>query len=117
MTHTADRVKETTTTTGTGNLTLAGAAAQFRTFNAAFGLNAMFSYVIVDADGVDWETGRGFLSASTTMVRTVVTRSSNADALVNLSAGTHTVFSTVTEDSFENLSGHRYTAARAYELP
>jgi hypothetical protein len=116
VTQTADRVKETTTTTGTGNLTLAGAAAQFRSFNAAFGLNVMFSYVIVDADGVDWETGRGYLSGTTTLVRSVVTRSTNADALVSLSAGTHTVFSTVTENAFESLAGIRYAAARGHEM-
>lgn len=117
MSLTADRVKETTATTGTGNLTLAGAVAQFRTFNEAFGTQVLFSYVIQDADGVDWETGSGFLSASTTLVRSVVTRSSNADALVNLSAGTHTVFSTVTEDAWGAIQGKSYASARGFDMP
>lgn len=88
----ADRVKETTTTTGTGNLTLAGAVAQFESFNTAFGTAVPFYYVITDANGTDWEVGTGELSNSTTLVRTTVHQSSNADAKVNLSAGTHTVF-------------------------
>lgn len=88
----ADRVKETTTTTGTGNLTLAGAVAQFESFNTAFGTAAPFYYVITDANGADWEVGTGELSNATTLVRTTVHQSSNADAKVNLSAGTHAVF-------------------------
>lgn len=117
MALTADRVKETSTTTGTGSLTLAGAVAQFRTFNAAFGLGQLFGYVIQDADGVDWETGRGYLSASTTLVRSYVFRSSNANAAISLSAGTHTVFSTVTEDMWEDIQGKIYASSRSYDMP
>lgn len=95
----ADRVKETATTTGTGNFTLAGAVTGYRTFNAAQGTNAWFDYCIeaVDGSGVpsgDWEVGQGYLSASTTLVRYRVYASSNANALVNFSAGTKNVFLT-----------------------
>ena len=88
-----DRVKETTTTTGTGNVTLGGAVTGFQTFNTAFGQNVQFEYFIeaVDANGVptgDWEVGDGYLSASTTLVRDQVRRSSNSNAAVNFSAGT-----------------------------
>ena len=117
MARTGDRIKETTTTTGTGDITLAGAVAQFRTFNSSFGTLTFFYYVIIDADGVDWETGRGYLSASTTLVRAVVQKSSNADAAINLSAGTHTVFSTVTEDAWEDLTGKIYAQSRGYDMP
>jgi hypothetical protein len=92
MTALADRVKESTTTTGTGSLTLAGAVAQFESFNTAFGTANPFYYVITDANGTDWEVGTGELSNATTLVRTTVHQSSNADAKINLSAGTHTVF-------------------------
>ena len=92
MTALADRVKESTTTTGTGSLTLSGAVAQFESFNTAFGTAAPFYYVITDANGTDWEVGTGELSNATTLVRTTVHQSSNADAKINLSAGTHTVF-------------------------
>ena len=46
----ADRVKETSTTTGTGDVTLAGAASGFRTFNAAFGVGPLFHLHFDDAD-------------------------------------------------------------------
>lgn len=90
----ADRVKETTTTTGTGSLTLLGAVSQFRTFNTAFGTNAPFYYAIVGQSGTEWEVGLGYLSSSTTLVRSHVTASSNSNAAVNLSAGTKDVFCT-----------------------
>ena len=88
----ADLVEETTTTTGTGNLTLAGASGVgLRTINAAIGTNLRFSYAIGQDDQSQWETGVGYLSAATTMVRERVVASSNANALVNLSAGTKKV--------------------------
>ena len=90
----ADRVKETTTTTGTGAITLAGAATQFRDFNAVFGTNVPFDYAIVGQSGSEWEVGRGYLSGSTTLVREFVDASSNSNAAVNFSAGTKDVFAT-----------------------
>ena len=95
-----DRCLETTTTTGTGNITLAGAVAGYRTLSSGIvDLNLFFDYAIeaVDASGIpsgDWETGQGYLTSSTVMVRAVVVASSNAGALVNLTAGTKRVFVT-----------------------
>ncbi len=94
----ANLVAETTTSTGTGNLTLAGALeTRFRTFNAAFGTGstALFRYVIHHRTALEWEVGIGYLSASTTLVRDTVLSSSNSDAAVNFSAGTKDVFCTV----------------------
>jgi hypothetical protein len=88
----ADRVKETSTTTGTGALTLAGAATGYQTFTAAFALNDVFGYCI--EGGAEWEVGRGYLSGTTTLVRDRVLSSSNAGALVSFSAGTKNVFCT-----------------------
>lgn len=88
-----DRVKETSTTTGTGNLTLAGAATGYRSFTSAYATNTRFAYCI--AAGSEWEVGQGYLSASTTLVRETVFASSNAGALVNFSAGTKDVFVTL----------------------
>jgi hypothetical protein len=85
----ADLVEETTTTTGTGNLTLGGASGVgLRTFNAAVGLNARVPYAIGQDDQSEWEVGVGYLSASTTFVRERVISSSNANAAVSFSAGT-----------------------------
>ena len=89
-----DRVKETTTTTGTGSVALAGAVAQFVSFSSRLALNDPFPYAIVGQSGTEWEVGRGYLSASSTLVRDIVRASSNADALVSFSAGTKDVFLT-----------------------
>jgi hypothetical protein len=96
----ADRVKETTTTTGTGALTLAGASTGYQTFNAAFGVGPAFYYCIeaVDGSGVptgDWEVGQGALSGSTTLTRDTILASSNANAAVSLAAGTKNVFCSI----------------------
>lgn len=89
----ANRVKETTTTTGTGNLTTAGAATNYQTFNTAFGLNDRFKYWIVDSTNNVWETGIGYLSGTTTLVReTVLDNSSGTQTALNLSAGTKNIF-------------------------
>lgn len=85
-----DRVKETSTTTGSGVLTLAGAATGFITFNTAFSTNKPFYYVI--DGGSEWEVGLGYLSGSTTLVRQAILASSNSGSVVTLSAGTKTVF-------------------------
>lgn len=92
-----DRVKETTTTTGTGNLTTAGAATGFITFNTAFGTGSSntFQYVIDSPTGSEWEVGVGYMSASTTLVRSTVLASSNSGSAVNFSAGTKYIRGTV----------------------
>ncbi len=91
----ADRVKETTTTTGTGNITLAGAVTQFETFTANFATNDNFYYAIVGQTGTEWEVGRGHLSGATTLVRDAVLASSNSNSLVSFAAGTKDVFVTL----------------------
>ena len=80
----ADRVKETTATTGTGTLTLAGAAAQYQSF-AAVGDGNACDYCILSGNNTDWETGRGTYTASgTTLSRDVVYASSNAGSKISL---------------------------------
>ena len=87
----ADRVRDTTTTTGAGSVTLSGTAPSgFQSFNTAFGTTKEFGYCIVG--GAEWEVGEGYLSASTTLVRDTVIASSNSNAVVTFSAGTKDVF-------------------------
>lgn len=83
----ADRVKETTTSTGTGNLTLGGAVAGHTTF-AATVASDYFPYVI--AGGSEWETGYGHLSGGA-LVRDLIVNSSGGSP-VNFSAGTKFVW-------------------------
>jgi hypothetical protein len=88
-----DRVKETTSTTGTGTITLAGAATGgFQTFAVIGDGNTTF-YTI--SDGTDWEVGIGTYTASgTTLSRDVILSSSNSDNAVNWGAGNKDVFVT-----------------------
>jgi hypothetical protein len=95
VSHFADRVKETSTSTGSGNLTLAGAVSQFEAFSTNYAVGAPFYYAIVGQSGTEWEIGLGTLSGATTLVRTTVFQSSNSDAAVNFSAGTKDVFVTI----------------------
>ena len=92
---TADRVQETTTTTGTGTLTLGGAVSQFRTFASAFSTGNLVMYAIAGETGTEWEVGEGTLATTTTLTRSTVIASSNSNNLVNFSAGTKRVFATL----------------------
>lgn len=87
----ADRVKETSTSTGTGAFTLAGAVTGFRTFSSAIGNGNNTTYVITNATGSEWEVGYGLVTAGT-LTRVAVFSSSNANNTVNFSAGTKSVF-------------------------
>jgi len=92
-----DRVKETSTTTGTGTLDLSGAVSGFQTFVAGVGDGNTTYYAIVNRDEAEWETGVGTVTdASTdTLARTTVIASSNSDSAVDFSAGTKDVFTTL----------------------
>ena len=86
-----DRVRETSTTTGTGTLTLAGAVTGFQTFSSAIGNTNTTYYTITN--GAEWEVGIGTVGAGT-LARTTVLASSNAGSAVTFSAGTKDVFCT-----------------------
>ena len=89
-----DRVKETTVTTGTGTVTLAGASTGFQSFSAVGNGNVTY-YTIAGQGTSEWEVGIGtYTSSGTTLSRTTVLASSNSGSLVNFSAGTKDVFVT-----------------------
>ena len=89
-----DRVKETTATTGTGTLTLSGAAAGFQAFSAIGDGNTTY-YAILDSATGDWEVGLGTYTASgTTLSRDTILESSNSGSAVNFGSGAKNVFST-----------------------
>jgi hypothetical protein len=101
-----DRVKETTTTTGTGTYTLAGAEVGFQSFSTIGNGNTTYYTV---TDGGDWEVGIGTYTASgTTLARTTILSSSNSDNAVNWSAGEKFVFVTQpsSKASFLDASGN-----------
>jgi hypothetical protein len=113
-----DRIKETTTTTGTGTITLLGAVADFQSFATAFGASSLRVSYCID-DGVsNWEVGFGTFNGTTSLTRDKVYSSSNAGALVNFSAGTKIVFCSAVADTLTNsLVGFQYLAARSFFLP
>lgn len=92
----ADRVLETTTTTGTESLSLAGAVTGFRAFDDVMANGDTCFYVIEAVDGNGnlsgaWEVGLGTFADTDTLARTTVHASSNSGAAVNFAAGTKRV--------------------------
>ena len=91
-----DRVKETTTTTGTGTINLAGAADTFETFVAGIGTTNKCFYCISHQTANEFEVGIGTVTDASpdTLSRDTIISSSNSESAVNLSAGTKDVFCT-----------------------
>ena len=92
-----DRVKETTTTTGTGTVNLGGAQTNFETFVAGVGNSNTTYYAIVHRSAAEFEIGLGTITDASpdTLARTTIISSSNSDSAVNFSAGTKDVFCTL----------------------
>jgi len=89
-----DRVKETSTTTGTGTFTLAGAATGFQSFSVIGNGNSTY-YCIVDSSAGAWEVGIGtYTSSGTTLSRDTILESSNSGSAVNFGSGNKDVFVT-----------------------
>lgn len=89
----ADRVRESSTTAGTGTITLAGAITGYQSFATALGSSATsVPYCIVDNTANTWEVGIGTFNGTTSLSRDTVTSSSNAGALVSFAANTKDVF-------------------------
>lgn len=88
-----DRVKETTTTTGTGAISLDGAVANFQAFSAVLSDADTTYYAIIDNTSSDFEVGLGtYASSGNTLTRTTVLESSNSGSAVDFAAGTKNVF-------------------------
>ncbi len=111
-----DRVQETTTTVGTGTVTLGGAVLGYQSF-AAIGNGNNTYYAIVDPLLHDWEVGIGTYTASgTTLSRTTVLSSSTGGTLVSFSAGTKNVFCTYpSERSVYRDTANTYTVQQAFD--
>ena len=92
-----DRVKETTTTTGTSTVDLAGAETGFESFVAGIGNSNTTYYAIVHQTANEFEVGIGTVTDASpdTLSRTTIISSSNSDAAVNFSSGTKDVFCTL----------------------
>ena len=91
-----DRVKQTSTSTGTGTINLTGTETGFETFVTGIGNGNSCFYAIANDGTSEFEVGIGTVTdaATDTLSRTTVISSSNSDNLVNFTAGTKTVFCT-----------------------
>jgi len=103
-----DRVQETSTTTGTGTFTLAGAVSGFQAFSVIGNANTTY-YAIVG--GAEFEVGLGTYTLSgTTLSRDTILESSNGGTAVNFSAGTKNVFVTYPAEKavYQDANGDAY---------
>ena len=95
----ADRVKESSTIVGTGTISLLGSNTGFRTFASQMSVGDTCSYVIANTTGSEWEVGIATYSSANTLTRTTVQSSTNANTVVNFSAGMKDVFISPTAQS------------------
>jgi hypothetical protein len=92
---TADRVSDTTTTTGTGNITVSGVAPTgYKALSTVLSVGDTFYYCIQGQTTAEWEAGVGTYASANVFSRTTVLASSNSGSLVVFSAGNKTVFIT-----------------------
>ena len=113
----ADRVKESTTTSGTGNITLGGAQNGFVTFSSVLSNGDTTYYTI--SDGNNWEVGLGtYNSSGNTLTRTDanVLQSTNSDNRISLSGSAADVFITLPADKavFLNTSGELVVGSQTF---
>jgi hypothetical protein len=100
-----DRVKETTTTTGTGDITLAGAVDGFQSFSSALSDADTTYYAISHRSANEWEVGLGTYSSGV-LTRTTILESSNSDTAVSFTAGTKDIFITLPAEKAVTLDGN-----------
>lgn len=95
----ADRIKENTTTTGTGTIVLGGAQTGYQSFAVVGNANTTY-YTIADQTGSTWEVGIGtYYSGNVSLARTTILSSSNSGAVANFTAGTKDVFVTMPSET------------------
>lgn len=125
MPYFADGVKDTTTSTGTGSITLANSAPTgYQTFAAAFsqiGLSGSMTVVYrieTQTTGAEWEVGKGVFNGTTGLTRDTVRSSSNSGALVNFSAGTKDVMLVASSEQIDNANiGQILAQSRGWAMP
>jgi hypothetical protein len=112
----ADRVQETTATTGTGTVTLAGAVSGYQSFASGFGSEAkLVSYLLVS--GTAWEVGKGTFNGTNTLTRDFIRSSSASGAAITL-AGTSNVFCTASAEHIDNGNlGLQVATMRGWAMP
>lgn len=112
-----DRVRETTTSTGTGTITLAGPYSGFQAFSSIGNGNNTY-YAISDPNTGDWEVGIGtYTSSGNTLSRDTVLSSTNSNTLVNFAAGTKDVICTQPAERAVYVVGSNVVATNSATVP
>lgn len=107
----ADRIRQTTVTTGTGDITFSGTYPAYRPFSDFMSVGYHTFYCISDVGNDDYELGIGKYKTGGVLERLIVFKSSNADALVTLAAGTKEIFCCTPAsimDHFHTMSGEDF---------
>jgi Phage Tail Collar Domain len=112
----ADRIRETSTTTGTGTYTLGGAWPGFRTMASVLTVDGDTAHFTI-TDGTNWEVILGTRTSATNLARTTILASSNAGSAVNWPAGTKDIFSTVPASYVEALGAARKAVGEITQFP
>jgi hypothetical protein len=113
----ADRVRETTSSTGTGTITLGGPVSGFQPFSVIGNANTTY-YAIIDADSGAWEVGIGtYTTIGSTLSRSTVLSSSNSGSLVTFAAGVKDVICTQPSARAVYVDGTNIVAANSATLP
>jgi len=100
-----DRVKETSTSSGTGDYSLNGAAVGFITFSSVCQNNDVFDYAVNEIGGAKWETGLGrYNSATNTVTRLEIQASSNNNQAVNWTTEFKVIFISLNATSIIQIS-------------
>ncbi len=99
----ADRVKEVSTSTGTGTINLGGAATGYRAFSSAFVTTDVVYYCI--EDGTNWEVGYGTLTTGTPWTLSRNLLASSTGSLISFAAGSKNVFCTAPASALATLTG------------
>lgn len=114
MPYIADRVQETTATTGTGSVTLAGAVSGYQDFATAFGSSpTLVAYLLVS--GTNWEVGKGVFNGTTGLSRDFIRSSSSGGSLITLS-GTSNVYCTAPAELLDNANIGLQIARSQYQM-
>jgi hypothetical protein len=114
----ADRVKETSGTTGTGDISLAGATTGFQRFADTVGDGNTTYYAISLVGGGQFEVGRGtYISATNSITRDEVFDSSNNGSLVDFGTGTKDVFVVYPSDRAVAVDGSTVNIPNSATVP
>lgn len=119
MPYLGDRVRETSTTTGTGTISLGGAVSQFVSFATVLGSSSsVVPYLIVGQTTTEWEYGYGTFNGTTSLTRDVIKASSNSNAAVNFSSGTKDVSINMGANLLKaSILGQQLAQSRGWALP